>query len=260
MDGPVATPEAELRGWRPALRSVGTDLLIYKALFRGAWFASLIEAQEDARVKEVLGRMSAETEAQARDAGEALREWSRGSVDLGDVAGRLHAALLGDLLALKERTAEGFLLVGMRAPTAALRAMFVELADVDRRHADALRDLLGMHRVEHRLADPPRPDPGDPVGAHDRRAPESSFARTVQRVIESMRADGQELARLTLSPVALRHARDEGLVGREDGTMFGLPVDVDFGWRGECFAVHSRDHATLAELITAGRAAARERA
>jgi hypothetical protein len=248
-------PEEELRGLAHPLRDAAADLLLYKSLFRGAWFEHLASHQADARVAETLRRMSRETEEETRQAIQSLQAWSPLPSSVEEILPKLRADLIEDLLTLKESTTEAFLLVGMRAPTSELRRTFVALADIDRRHADALRALLGTHRVEHRLGASSRPQRGAAVGAHNQRAPHASLAQSVQRAIDDLRADGQEPARITLSAVALRHARDEGMLGPDDGTALGLQVDVDFGWRGECFAVRTRDHATLSEIITASRTA-----
>lgn len=238
---------------QPMIRAIGADLLLYKSLFQGADFARMGAAQAREDIAEELLRMSVETEKEWRGTVQALRLWDRmpAGSDLHETLAKLQDRTIQDLLTLKENTTEAFLLVGMRAPTDELRRAFVHLADLDRAHADTLRALLGTHRVHHRLVEDAPPRPGVALGAHDRRMPDASLARSLEQVLAELRRDGQMPVRIVLSPVALRHARDEGIIGPQDGTLFELPVDVDFGWRGECFAVRTRDQASLAEIIAA---------
>lgn len=256
-DDAADLPDEGLRGLPPPLLALGTELLLYQAIFRGAWFDRLARQQGDPHVAERLRSIRLESEELARAALDALRLWKDTPSDVHAALGRLRANLLDDLLRLKEASSEAFLLVGMNAPTNPLREAFVDLAEGDRRHADALRELLGRHRVAHRLDEPPRPHQGEAVGAHDRRSTDASLAQSLQRALDALRADGQRPICVVLSPVALRHARDEGIVRAEEGTLFGLPVEIDFGWRGECFAVHTDDRIRLADLVAASRAAER---
>lgn len=53
-----------------------------------------------------------------------------------------------------------------------------------------------------------------------------------------------------MSSMALRHLRDEGSVAPRQGDVFGLPVDIDFSWEDEAFAISSRGRISLAEIVT----------
>lgn len=234
------------------LGSVARDLLLYKALFASPLFDALTAQTSDPVEADALAQISKETHAQMLAAIDALHLWNGCPIDVTETAADLRARLLVDILHIKESTTEAFLLAGMRAPTNELRRVFVALAETDRKHAEALRALLGTYAVEavdlragKYLGD------GTATGAFQGRAGEASFSRRIHRALEDMRADGQEPTALIMSPVALRHARDEGLLGPNDGTAFGVPVDVDMGWRGECFAIATRERVTLAELILA---------
>lgn len=235
-----------------ALDAVSRDLLVYKALFEGARFQALAIRTEDPAEAAILAAISRESAEEADATTRVIDAWNAKPVGAEDVVRILRARMLADLLHLKESTTEAFLLAGMRAPTDTLRRAFVELADVDRRHADALRGLLGARRIPtHELQDAASRRQGASAGAYAGREGEPTFSRRLARAVEELRADGQEPAGLVLSAVALRHARDEGLLGPDDGTALGLPVEVDFGWCGECFAVETRERVTLAELISA---------
>lgn len=241
-----------------SLRSICVDLILYKALFMGEWFENLAAQQEDESVGRVLRAMSRETVDQAEAALGKLEAWNRvpASADgLDELVRDLQTRLLQDLLVLKEGSTEVFLTAAMRAPTRALRDALVKLADVDRQHADRLRILLGTEPVEERVERGFEERGGEAVGAHGSREPHPSLAASVQTVLRTLRSERQEPSRIILSASALRHARDEGALDAQEGTAFGLPVDVDFGWRGECFAVLTRERASLAEVIAASRTA-----
>lgn len=250
---PADQPGEGLRALPQPFRAMGAELLLYPSVFRGPSFDRLVRQQDDPHVEEALRTVAQESEAQAGAALDAVRRWSGTPGDVHAALGKLRANVLEDLLRIKEASSEAFLLVAMNAPTNPLREAFVDLADLDRRHADALRELLGRHRGAHRLDEPPRPQSGGALGAHDHRASNASLAQTIHRAVDELRADGQRPHCITLSPVALRHAHDEGVVRAEDGTAFGLPVEVDFGWRGECFSIQTDDRVRLADLVAASR-------
>ena len=246
--GPRASGlDAAVGGLAADLALVTRDLLVYHALFQAEWWGALARLSGDAEEARVLGEMHREADAEAGRTVAAMQAWGRTPAPGDDVGARLHVRMLADLLYVKESTTEALLLAGMRAPTAALRLEFVRLADANRRHADALRGLLGTRSVASLQRDGRAGT--EAAGAYEGRADAPSFSHRIRRAVEDLRADGQEPCGLVLSPIALRHARDEGLLGPEDGTALGLPVEVDFGWRGECFCVQTRERATLAELI-----------
>lgn len=234
------------------LRGIGCDLLLYKALLGGPWFEMLLalDPREDAST---LRRIVRETETEAQLAILALRQWDPKSADNEALAVALRNCVFEDLLVIKESTVEAFLRVGMRAPTESLRREFLRLADMDRRHAEELRAALGTRQAADARSDARRD--GNGVGAHAGRDGDGTLSRSIRRVLDEMRLDGQDASSVVLSAVALRHLRDEGTIGPDETTLFGLDVEIDFGWQGECFAVRSRDHAALAELVLARRAA-----
>jgi hypothetical protein len=239
--------ERALADLPPDLGHIARDLLAYKALLHGDWWGDLAERSGNEEEARVLRAIHLETLSEARRTLDAMAAWHRTPTPGGDVVPRLRARMLTDLLYVKESTTEAYLLAGMRAPTNSLRNEFLRLADVDRRHADDLRALLGARSVE-RLQREGVPE-GASAGAYEGRGDAPSLSQRVVRAVEGLRADGQEPSGLVLSAVALRHARDEGLLGPDDGTALGLPVDVDFGWRGECFCVQTRERVNLAEII-----------
>lgn len=241
-----------IRAYSSDLQQIARDLLVYKALFQGEWFAALARALEGTE-RETLHRIHAESIEEARGTLRALQDWDNVRGDGEEIVPLLRARMLADLLHIKESTTEAFLLTGMRAPTEALRRAFLDLADMDREHADALRDLLGKTRVlatdVHRRA---ATREGGSAGAYEGRAGAFSLRSRIEGAIQDLRSDGQEPKGLVLSAVGLRHLRDEGLLATGDGTAFGLPVEVDLGWRGECFCVVTNERVTLAELLSAG--------
>lgn len=237
------------------LRGMARDLLVYKALLQDEWLNALARHAADPAEASVIEKLHRDARGEAQGVLDAMAAWGATGASSPEAAARLRTRMLTDLLYLKESTTEAVLLAGMRAPTNALRLEFVRLADIDRQHADALRALLGTPSV-HSFQDATGTE-GESVGAYGGRGDAASFSQRVSRAVADLRADGQDPCGLVFSAVALRHARDEGLLGRDDGTALGLPVDVDFGWRGECFCVQTRERVTLAEII-AERSAGRE--
>lgn len=57
-----------------------------------------------------------------------------------------------------------------------------------------------------------------------------------------------------MGPDGLRHLRDEGALEPEAGKAFGLFVEVDMGWPGECYAVLTQERIGHSEMLTAARA------
>ncbi|HWH08703.1 MAG TPA: hypothetical protein VNX21_05845, partial [Candidatus Thermoplasmatota archaeon] len=153
--------------------------------------------------------------------------------------------ILRDLLVVKEGNNEAVLYLAMRAPTDELRRKLVRLADRDRVHADVLRALLGAEVPRDVEADAE----GAALGAREARAGGGTLSHSIRQDLQRLQASGCQVVRLVLSPAAMRHLRDEGAIAR-DGTAFGLPVDVDFGWGGECHAFVTDERVRLSELLS----------
>lgn len=245
--------ETSLAGLQTPLRDMLVELLLYKSVFMGAWFEALARRHEDPLMRDALLRIREETIGQAVGTIQEIHAWDGvpgGARTVDDVRYAVRTRLLEDLLVVKEGGTEVALSVAMAAPTEAIRQAFVHLADRDRRHADELRHLLGVQAVGSRM-----PAAADLAshGAHEGRYTHGPLYRSVQATLNQLIAAGHVPSRLVLSPGALRHLRDEGSVDSDKGSAFGLPVEVDFGWGGEAFAVLTRERASLAELITAAR-------
>lgn len=242
-----------LEGLSPAVQELLLHLLMYKTIFAGEGFRSLARREDDPRVQEELLRIVGETAGEAVAASYVLREWDGLPLSddaLASAVAVTRVRLVEDLLRLKEGSTEVFLAAAMRAPTSALRERLLKLAALDRDHADALRKVMGTRVVAEQL-NRPSPSPEDaPVGAHAGRAGAGSLTETIRRALAELRRDGAAPARLVVSAAALRHLRDEESLDEEHAEALGVPLDVDFGWRGECFAFLTRERVSYAEILT----------
>lgn len=221
----------------------------------GAWYDALLDQQASSEVRDTLSTIRTRAVEESEQLLRTLRDWDRVRAPthaLDGLRDRLRSHLLRDVLLLKKRTAEVVLMAAMQAPTQALRDELVRLADDDRVSADFVRRLLDVPVVPERL--PLKTDADPAEGAHNDVPHDGLISPCVRHAIESIRARGEVPTRLTLSSNALRHLRDEGFVEAATGTAFGLPVTVDFGWRGRCFAILTNECVSLAELYTAQRA------
>lgn len=249
--------EEALGSLSPPMRDLLLDLLVFKSVFMGRYFRQLGESYPDPEIREAISTLADETTQEALGTVEALQEWDRYPQGAEVAAAGTHgirARLFQDLIVLKEGSNQVVLAAAMRAPTEELRRRLVDLADIDREHADRLRRLLGLRAVPERLPLLDRGSQGPAVGAHGARIPDASLVRTIEVALQELEGRGVTASRLVLSATGLRHLRDEGGLDTEGGTAFGLAVDVDLGWEGECFAFVTRDRVSLAEFITTMRA------
>lgn len=234
----------------PHIRNLLNALLLYKSMFVGPWFAAL-SVEEDPETVAVYKTIREETSAQARRAADILRRWDESSdnATTQKVTDQVLKRLLADMLELKKSSTEVFLGAGIGSPTDQLRREFLELADIDRRHAETLRAALGSHL-------PQEPTKVVPAGSRGFKGirqgpfPSGTLSETIRASLDQARGEGHEPSRIVLSNMCLRHLRDEGSVEPRQGNVFGVPVDVDFSWADEAFAITSRDRLSLAEIVT----------
>ena len=261
--------ETTLGAFDTRTRHLLVPMLMYKSVFMGEWFAALVRHERDASVQAALEHVSRDTLRETLEVLDVMRAWEAARVPREaeeDLIHHLNRRLLHDLMSVKEGNNEVLVMAAMRAPTQALRARLLELAERDREHADELRVLLGVDALTTSLRGVnasaggihgARGDDDDDdtiagrasVGAAAGRAEGETLGATIAATIDELRDAGEAPARILLSHVALRHLRDEGAIS-PDGTAFELPVDVDLGWRGECFAVVTEDRARLSEILS----------
>ncbi|MEA3202319.1 MAG: hypothetical protein QOE90_3747 [Thermoplasmata archaeon] len=232
----------------PPMQDMLRALLLYKSVFVAPWFQAL-GAEETPETRAIYESIARETRAEAMEAASLIRRWDE-SASTGaarDVTEHVLRRLLEDLLELKKSSTEVFLAAGIRSPNEELRRAFLQLASIDQRHANELRAALGVKRPEDHL--PESHAAGhSATGAHVGPFKPGTLSGAIRRSVEESQAAGHEPSRIVASALALRHLRDEGSVEPAQGTAFGLPVDVDFSWGGECFAVTSRSRLSLAEI------------
>lgn len=247
---------ALLGGVSDPMRGLLLQLLLYKSIFMGSTFRELAEREEHAPTRDALVQLHAETAAEAAALTLAMRAWDAHPASdegVASAAAEARMRFIDDLIALKDGVTDLGVSAAMRAPTDDLRRQILALADLDRRHADVLRELRGARTVaEHLAREPPRADA--PVGADRGRAPGEPLARSLERTLDALRSAGSAPTAVVVGPDGLRHLRDEGVVDADTGRIFGLPVEVDMAWRGECFAVETADRIGSAELVAASRA------
>ncbi|HVL47051.1 MAG TPA: hypothetical protein VM889_00670 [Candidatus Thermoplasmatota archaeon] len=234
----------------PARRTL-ENLLVYKAVFTGAGFRAFAECMADEDVGGRLARISRDSVMEGAAVAEALAAWDRlpgADRRLDELARETQTRLVSDLIRFKKAVTEAGLHVAMAAPTSELRDALVELVDLDRRHADDLRTVVGQKTISERASGMTRQS----LGAHDGRRSRSSLGATIEETIETLRSEGAKPTRLVLAPDAVRHLRDEGAIGA-DARAFGLSVDVDLGWSGEAFAIVTEARIAYAEIVSAVR-------
>lgn len=234
------------------MRNLLNALLLYKSMFAGPWFAAL-SLEEDPQMQAAYEGIRSETAHQARRAAEILSRWdaAAGGEATEKVTDQVLKRLLADMLELKQSSTEVFLGAGLSSPTDEMRREFLELADVDRRHAEVLRKALGGHSPLS-----PTDEPHAPVertrarGVFQGPFARGTISREIRAALDEARAEGHEPSRLVLSQACLRHLRDEGSVAPKQGDIFGIPADIDFSWGDEAFAITSRERLSLAEIVT----------
>jgi len=223
-------------------------LLLYKSMFIGPWFEAL-SREENSEARSTYERITSETRQQAATTVDVLRRWDTiGHEEADEVRKRILARLLRDMLEIKKSSTEVFLAAGIRSPTEEIRREFLELANVDQRHANMLRTILGVKVFLNDI--PAATRAANVKGPHIGPFAPGALSGIVREAIEDSHAAGHEPARLVVSGIVLRHLRDEGAVRPGDGTAFGLPVDIDFSWGGECFAITSLARVSLAEIAS----------
>lgn len=238
--------EATLSAFEPPTREALVPILLYKSVFLGDWFEALVAREPDLDVRAALAAIARDTFRETIEFIDTMRPWRDIPHDpavLEETTPVLQRRLVHDLLHLKEGNNEAMLYLAMRAPTDELRRKLVRLADRDREHANALRSLLGTQ-----LPADPAPDDGA-IGARERRAAAGTLLASVKADLARFQAANAQVMRLVLSPGALRHLRDEGVVER-DGTALGIPVDVDFAWSGESHSFLTDERVRLSELLS----------
>lgn len=245
---PNAATEATLGAFEEPTRRILVPLLLYKSVFLGDWFDAVASREEEPAIAALLRRMSRETLAEAISLLAVMQEWEarQAPPDRDDMlARRLHHHALLDLLAVKDGNGEAVVMAAMQAPTEELRRSMLALAAADRRHAAQLRDVL---RARHSMRTRSDAGAAETVGVRIGRGEAPTLRRAVELAIEDVTQRGVAALRLAVSPEILRGLRDEGVVA-SDGTVAGLNVDVDFGWRGEGFAIVTSERLPLASLL-----------
>lgn len=233
----------------PPMRRLVKALLLYKSMFAGPWFAAL-SMEETQPTRAIYDRIMRETTEQAGRAANLLHDWdaSPQREKMEDVTQQVLKRLLDDMLTLKKSSTEVFLGAGLGAPTEEMRRAFLELADIDRRHAEDLRGALGVHLPT--VPAEQRHQTTGYVGVQAGPFPPGTISDTIRSALDAARESGHEPARLVLSSMTLRHLRDEGSVAPSQGDVFGVPVDIDFSWDDEAFTIASRSRVSLAEIVT----------
>lgn len=246
--------EATVGAFPPPVRDLLVPLMMYKSTFLGDGFSTLVRNERDADARRTLQRIILDTLQEAIQLLDAMREWQKHPPEddtAEELVVSLHRRAIEDLMVLKEGSAEAVILMAMSAPTAELRDRLHALADIDRKHTERLRALLGGKSLPQRLAAAERKEGRPPLGAHVGRRGSATLAMSIQTSLAAFQERGIEVARVVVSSEAHRHLRDERVL-EPSGRVFGLGLDVDFGWEGECYALITRERMRLAAVIAGG--------
>lgn len=249
--------EATLGAFPESTRSLIAPLLTYKSVFLGEWFTEVVRQEPDEKTREFLLRLSRDTLRETIQLLATMRAWDAARLPPErheELASTLQRRLVEDLLILKEGSNEVVAYTAMHAPSRSLRDELLALADVDRVHADGMRALKGgpsMRRAQDRARR--ERDADETLGAHTSRGEHATLLASLRARVDAAEEAGARVSRLVVSDLALRHLRDEGAVA-PDGRVLGRPVDVDFGWRGECYSLVTNERVRLTELLTFGHA------
>lgn len=233
-------------------RELLVQAVLYKTLFLAPGFRALAELQP-ADVRDTLVRMSEETAAEIPALIMLVQQWEVEEVDAGDfhrVSGEMRKRLLQDLALVKEGLVETGIAMAMCQHSAQKRERFLKIVDIDRQHADHLRQLMGKPVTSEFARAVAEAAPTS--GAYVSRDPARSLSGSIQRRVEEMQQRGFVPSRVVMGPDGARHLRDEGAI-TENGLVFGLHLDIDMAWKGEVFAIESEERMGYSEILSAAK-------
>lgn len=246
-----------LEGLSPATQDLLLQLLLYKTIFMGAPFRALAVREDPPELRALLTKLHADSAAEAAGLTLTMRQWDAhpgGTEGISEYAAEVRRRFLIDVIALKESVVDLGLGAAMRAPTKELRDRFLVLNDVDRKHANMLRAHIGARTVAQHL--PPRESEAGSAGAASGREAREPMQAAIRRMLDDLLRRGAMPSVLIVSPDGARHLRDENAIDPDTGRAFGLLVEVDLGWRGDCFAIETLERIGYAELLTAAKSPA----
>lgn len=136
------------------------------------------------------------------------------------------------------------------APDAAVRRPFDSMCATHRYITSTLRKALDSTA-------PPLVDGHAYRRCVQEEEPTGDFRGQLAAALAAAEAAQAGVRRIVLSPVGLRHLRDQGLFRAGQTTIHGHQVAVDFGWDAPAFAIETNDCAPLEEVMLDDGPAAR---
>lgn len=201
----------------------------------------------DPAMRALLAELPARVAEGSRITRRAGTEWERltGHTSLDDTF-RQHAEryLLETLLDAAEAQIRLKAFMSAHAPTREVRELVDAALAIHRELTDGLRRALGALGPEA---------PGwngaggaPPVGIE---GGDANVRGQVEDAVRSLSRTGRRPRHIVVSPNALRHLRDQGVL--QDGltSILEVPVVVDMSWPGSAFAVLTYDVVTLEEIV-----------
>lgn len=180
----------------------------------------------------------------ARLAREGAAAWESEATPMreGDFIKWAEFTVLESFLTLTESQLRIVAHISRSAPTARSRRPFDEVYATHRHIARVLRSALKSQ---------PRPQP--PRAPYRRsvqeEGAEGDLLGQLEAALDAGEESGSGVRGIVLSPVGLRHLRDQGCFQGGDATLRGHPVSVDLGWDAPAFVIETLDRVPLEEIM-----------
>jgi hypothetical protein len=221
-------------------------LMLFDEPMLNSRYHGLLLRMSDGEVRDRLAELPGLVLESTRLARRGALEWTLTRQALqDDFKKTAERFLLQAFLALAEEQLRHIAFMARSAPTREARQHFDEMSDVHRRIAATLRGVLGAN---------PHPSERPPRGLRGAQEEEAAgdIRGQIESTIRSFEAIGRRPRTVILSPVGLRHLRDQGLFQDGDSTVLGVSASVDFAWDAPAFAVLTFDLVPLEEILHGG--------
>lgn len=190
-----------------------------------------------------LARLPSMALESARLAREGAIVWEkRAPPNAGEFIQWAERAILVAFLELSESQLRIAAQMARSAPDAATRAPFDAMCATHRHITSVLRAAVKSHPVDPKDAHPYRRNVQE-------EETEGDFRGQVERAARAAEDSGSGVRHIVLSPVGLRHLRDQGCFRDGSARIRGHPVSVDFGWDAPAFVIETFDRVNLEEII-----------
>lgn len=218
-------------------------LLLYDQPLMDQRFTSLVSQVAPREIAAKLERIPILARESARVAREGAQAWERkGPPDAEEFNEWADRAVLESMLTLAEGELRLAAQLARNAPDAATRAPFDRMCETQREIARSLREALEASK-----------DPRAAMPLHRRLVQEEDLQgdlpTQLEEAVRQAEASPAGVHRVALSPLALRHLRDQGRLKHGETRLRGHPVVLDFGWEAPAFAIETDERMMLHELV-----------